>query len=130
VCSSDLYAKQNNMSVAAIKNKSGNFISPSLETISNAANTTLPADTRVSITDTAAKNGYPISGFTWILLTKEQNYKSRTKAQAVATKKLVKWMITDGQKLTEPLVYAPLPKSAQKQALTILEQVEYDGKTL
>jgi phosphate transport system substrate-binding protein len=125
-----IYANQNKMPVAAVKNQKGSFIVPSLESISNAANTTLPEDTRVSITDTTAEKGYPISGFTWVLLIKEQNYKSRTMAQAVATKELVKWMITDGQEYTRPLLYAPLPKSAQKKALEILKQVSYNGKTL
>ena len=34
----------------------------------------MPDDTRVSLTDTDAADGYPISGFTWLILYKEQNY--------------------------------------------------------
>ncbi|HPO51088.1 MAG TPA: phosphate ABC transporter substrate-binding protein PstS, partial [Spirochaetota bacterium] len=67
-----IYAVQNKMSYADIKNKSGNYITPSLESTSKAAAIDIPDDTRVSITDTDASDGYPISSLTWIILYKEQ----------------------------------------------------------
>jgi len=56
------------MPAGLIKNKAGNFIEPSLQSVSAAANVDLPDDTRVSITNTDAADGYPISGFTWLIL--------------------------------------------------------------
>ena len=90
------------MPVASIKNKSGNYISPSIEAVSKAANTTIPTDTRASITNTNAKDGYPISGFTWILAFQDQSINNRTKEQALATQKMLTWMITQGQQYTQP----------------------------
>jgi len=125
-----IYALQNNMPVAEMKNKSGNYIKPTLESTSLAANIKMPADARAIITNTDTKNGYPISGFTWVLLYKQQKYNGRSKARAKALVKLIWWMIHSGQKYTKPLNYAPLPKAAVKVAENILESVKYGNQTL
>src|SRR6476646_7438310 len=57
------YAIQNKMAFAALQNKSGNFIAPSVASTSAAGNIDLPADAKVSLTNTDAKDGYAISGF-------------------------------------------------------------------
>lgn len=124
------YAIQNKMPVAVIKNKSGNFIEPSIKSTTHSASIQLPDDTRASITDTSAKEGYPISGFTWIIIYKEQNYSGRSKEKAQALLDLLWWMIHDGQSLAEPLQYAPLPKEVVKKAENILKSVEYNGAKL
>ena len=69
-----IYALQNKMPYGTIKNKKGKFVKPSIASTSLAANTALPDDMKVDLTDTDAADGYPISGFTWILVYKEQNY--------------------------------------------------------
>ncbi len=124
------YAKKNNLPYATMKNKSGNWITPSLEATSLAADTKLPADTRVSLVNSAAKDGYPIVSFTWLLVYQEQNYKGRTQEQAIETYKTVRYLLTDGQKYATSLDYGALPKSAQATALGILETLTYDGKLL
>lgn len=124
------YAKKNNLGFASLKNSSGSIITPSLEATSQAANVSLPSDTRVSLVNTGAKEGYPIASFTWLLVYKEQNYKGRSLEQAIETYKTVKYLLTDGQQFASTLDYAPLPKSAQNQALSILDQLTYDGKLL
>ena len=73
-----IYALQNKMPYATVQNKKGKFVKPSLATTSAAANISLPDDMRVSLTDTTAPEGYPISGFTWIILYKEQKYGDKT----------------------------------------------------
>ena len=88
----------------------------------------IPLDTRASLTNTNAKDGYPISGLTWVLVYKNQNYNSRTIDQAKETKKLLKWMITDGQKYAEPLNYSPLSESLQRKADAILNSLSYNGQ--
>lgn len=124
------YAIQNKMPSGIIRNKKGNFIKPDLKSIAMAGNVNLPDDTRVSITDTDAPDGYPISSFTWILVYKEQNYKGRTKERAKALVSLLWWIIHNGQKYTEPLNYAPLPPEAVKRAEAIIRSITYDGKQI
>ena len=77
-----IYALQNKMPYGTIKNKKGNFIKPSIASTSLAANTALPDDMKVDLTDTDAAEGYPISGFTWILVYKEQNYAGKAEEKA------------------------------------------------
>ncbi len=125
-----IYAVSNDMPAAIVKNKKGNWITPSIESVSQSANVDLPADTRVSLTNTDADNGYPISSFTWLLLYNDLKMGDRTEAQAKALVDLFWWMTHDGQKLDEPLHYAPLPQEAVKKAEALLKSVTYGGKTL
>lgn len=124
------YALSNKIEIASIKNKAGNFIVPSIESVTSAANIEIPADTRVSIANTEAAQGYPISTFTWVIMFKEQNYNNRKKEQATALLKLANWMITDGQKFHSALNYAPLPSNVVTQSKTILESATWDNKSL
>lgn len=125
-----IYALENNMPFATVRNQSGNFIVPSIESVSLAANVALPADTRVSITNTDAAQGYPICSFTWLIFYKEQNYGGRSADRAQATKNLLEFVIHDGQSAAAPLHYAPLPEAAVKKAEAILNSITYDGKPL
>lgn len=125
-----IYAVSNNMPVANIRNKSGTFITPSIESVSLAADTELPGHTRVSITDTAAEDGYPISGFTWLIFYKEQKYDGRGLAKARQLMDLVWWVTHDGQELAEPLHYAPLPEEAVRKAETVIKSTVYGGKPI
>ena len=104
-----IYAEQNQMPYASIKNSAGNFVKPSLETVTEAAAATakeMPDDFRVSITNAAGKNAYPISTFTWMLIPSQ--IPDAEKARAV--KGFLEWMLADGQKDAAGLTYAPLPK--------------------
>src|ERR1700753_1082898 len=124
------YAKQNNMPFANIQNKSGKYITPSPESTTLASNVAIPADTKVSITDTDNPKGYPIASFTWALIYKEQNYGGRSKARATELLKLLWYNIHQGQAECAPLNYAPLSKSAVKVAETILKTATFDGKPI
>ena len=115
------------MPYASMKNKSGAFIVPSLASTSAAFKVAIPDDTRISVTDTDAADGYPISTFTWILIYKEQNYNNRSQAQVDTTVKLLWWMIHDGQKYAEALQYAALPAPAIAKAEAVLKSVMYNG---
>ncbi len=125
-----VYALQNNMPVSSIKNKKGIFVKPNLETTSIAANVSIPDDTRVSLTDTDAQQGYSISGFTWVIVFKEQNYNQRPQEKSQEVVKLLWWMTHQGQKYAEPLKYAPLPKAVVKRTEKVIESIAYDGKPL
>jgi phosphate transport system substrate-binding protein len=124
------YALLNRMPVALLQNRAGRFIKPSTTSTSIAANVTLPEDTRISITDTDATEGYPISSFTWILVFKEQAYRGRTREKAQALSNALWWMIHEGQKYTEPLHYAPLPLEAIVRAENAIQSISYNGNPI
>lgn len=107
------YAVKNKLSYASIQNKSGNFVKPSLESVTAAAmneSKNMPSDFRVSITNPDGKDSYSISGFTWLLV--YQNQKDRTKGKALVN--FLKWSVTDGEQYAADLLYAPLPKEVVK----------------
>jgi phosphate transport system substrate-binding protein len=124
------YAVQNKMAFAKLQNKSGKFITPAVASTSAAGNIQLPADAKVSLTDTDAPGGYPISGFTWVIIYKEQKYGNRSQEKAANLVKLLWWNIHQGQQYCEPLHYAPLSQSALNVAETILKSATYDGKAI
>ena len=125
-----IYALQNKMDYAKIRNKKGKFIIPSIASVTAAGNVTLPPDSKIFITDTDAADGYPIAGFTWVLIYKEQNYNSRSKDRATKLLKLLWWNIHEGQAFTQPLNYSPLSKEALSVAEKILKSATYDGKAI
>lgn len=124
------YAIQNKMSFAKVQNKAGNFITPSVQSTKAASNIQLPEDSKVSLTDTDAADGYPISGFTWALVYKEQKYDNRSQDRATKLLKLLWWNIHDGQKFCESLNYAPLSPAAVTVAEKILNSATFDGKPI
>jgi phosphate transport system substrate-binding protein len=102
------YAMQNKLNFAAIKNKAGKFVLPSLEATTAAgsgAAARMPEDMRISIVDAEGETAYPISGFTYILLHSKQ--KDAIKGKALVD--FLSWAVHDGQKLTNDLHYATLP---------------------
>ncbi|HVW99879.1 MAG TPA: phosphate ABC transporter substrate-binding protein PstS, partial [Candidatus Babeliaceae bacterium] len=124
------YALQNKMQYGKMQNKSGNYIVPTIASTSSSANVQLPADGKVWITDTDAPDGYPISGFSWVLVYKEQKYGSHTQAKATNMLKLIEWMIHDGQQYGADLSYAPLPDAAVTVGDNLLKSVTFDGKPI
>ena len=124
------YAIQNSMPYAKIQNKAGNFITPSIASVTAAANITIPPDSKVSLTNTDAADGYPISGFSWVLIYKEQKYDTRTLAKATNALKLISWAIHDGQQYSGALNYAPLSPAAVSVGDAILKSATYDGKPI
>ena len=119
------YANQNKLPVAALKNHDGNFVEPSLETISAAAAGALvPEDFRVSITDAPGKDAWPISAFTYLLIHKD----AADAQKGAALADLLWWAVHDGQALAAPLDYAPLPKPLVARVEKAIEALTVQGK--
>ena len=113
-----------------MQNKAGNFITPSIASVTAAANIQIPADSKVSLTNTDAADGYPISGFSWVLIYKEQKYGDRTLEKTTNMLKLLSWMIHDGQQYSSALNYAPLSPAAVNVGDAILKSATFDGKLI
>ncbi len=125
------YAFAQKIQTAKVQNSSGNYIEPSIASVSAAAKGEVPADTRIMLTNSADAEAYPISGFTWIILYKEQSYNGRTKEQALGTVTFLDWLISaEAQGEAEKVHYAPLPEAAVQKAKAILRTVTFDGETL
>ena len=125
-----IYALSNDLPYASVKNKSGEFVKPSLESVTAAAAgvaADMPEDFRVSITDAPGPAAYPISGMTWLLVYEKQ--KDAEKGQKLVG--FLNWMLGDGQKQASDLHYAPLPPAVATKALAALGKITTsDGKPL
>ncbi|WP_018466522.1 phosphate ABC transporter substrate-binding protein PstS [Calidithermus timidus] len=126
------YAVQNKIAYGAVQNKAGRFVLADLPSISSAANVPLPGDARISLTNTAAPDGYPVASFSYLLVYEklEANKAFKSEAEARAFVGLLKWLVTDGQKFNEPLTYGRLPGVAQQRALALIARITYQGKPL
>lgn len=123
------YAFAQKISFALVENQAGNYIKPSIESITASAQGDIPDDTRVMLTNSSAPDAYPISGFTWIILYGEQAYNGRTKAQAEETAKFLQWLISpEAQAVAQSVNYAPLPEKAVELSNKILKSITYEGQ--
>ncbi|MFZ2444975.1 MAG: phosphate ABC transporter substrate-binding protein PstS [Syntrophobacteraceae bacterium] len=121
------YARKENLPAARIKNRSGNFIEPTLESASAAAEVDIPPDSRLLINDTPASHGYPIAGFSYIILFKDQSYGRLPQDGARALARFLWWMIHEGQQYSEQLHYSRLPERAVQTAEGVLRSVSFNG---
>ena len=116
------YAKQNKLPYADVKNASGKFIAPDIDSVSQAlATAKIPDDFRFSMVNPPGENAYPISGATWLLVYEQQK-------DAAKGKKLVEflnWAATQGEALASALDYAPLPENVQKRVLERIKTIKY-----
>ncbi len=116
-----IYAIQNKMPYAEVKNLAGEFVKPTLESVTAALSTAeIPDDFRFSMTNASGKDAYPICGATWLLVYQQQK-------DAAKGKKLVeflKWALTKGEGMAKSLDYAPLPDIVQKRALKRVDEIK------
>jgi len=116
-----IYAVQNKIPYGVVKNSAGEFVKASLESVTAAAASVknMPADFRVSITNAPGKDAYPISSFTWLLIPVQ----SKDSAKGKILQDFLNWMLTDGQKMTSALTYAPLPANVVEKVKAEVKQV-------
>jgi phosphate transport system substrate-binding protein len=117
------YALKSKLSYGLVKNKAGNYVKADLDSVGAAAELSdgIPSDFRLSITNAPGEKAYPIASFTWLLVPEKFADKNKLKAM----KDFLGWILTDGQKLTRTLEYAPLPTemaTQEQQALIKLRE--------
>lgn len=115
-----IYALENKIPFGSVQNAAGNFIKASLDGVTEAAaSAKMPDDFRVSITNPPGKTAYPISSFTWLLIPVQSKDANRSKIIS----DFLNWMVTDGQKMTTQLSYAPLPQNVAEKVKVAIKQV-------
>jgi phosphate transport system substrate-binding protein len=115
-----IYAIQNKMPYADLKNAAGEFVKPALESVTAAlATADVPDDFRFSMTNAPGKDAYPIAGATWLLVYRDQT-------EAAKGKKLVeflKWALTKGEAMANALDYAALPPALQQRVMKRIDEI-------
>jgi phosphate transport system substrate-binding protein len=116
------YAHQNKLPSAEIKNSSGSFIVPSLESVTEAfATAKIPDDFRFSMVNPPGEKAYPIAGATWLLVYAKQSDAAKGKKLA----EFLDWAITKGEAMAAALDYSPLPAALQTRVLERIKTIQY-----
>jgi phosphate transport system substrate-binding protein len=117
-----IYATQNKMPYADLKNAEGAFVKATLESVTAAmATAQIPDDFRFSITNAAGKDSYPIAGATWLLVYAEQ--KDATKGKKLV--EFLRWSVTKGEEMAKQLDYAPLPEELRQRVLKRIDDIKF-----
>src|SRR6266478_2596771 len=116
-----IYAVQNKMPYADVKNSAGQFVKPTLESVTAALGTAnIPDDFRFSMTNAPGSNAYPIAGATWLLVYE----KPKDPAKGKKLVEFLKWALTKGEGMAKDLNYAPLPDEIQQRVLKRIDEIK------
>jgi phosphate ABC transporter phosphate-binding protein len=120
------YALENNLAFGQVKNRGGKFITPSLESVTAAADALpdIPADLRLSLIDAPGADTYPIVGMTYALVHSNQ---AGNRAGRDLTG-FLRWATHEGQAYAKELYYAPLPPEIVQRIDTVLATVKLPPK--
>jgi phosphate transport system substrate-binding protein len=117
-----VYAAQNNLPFASIKNSDGNYIVPSIASVTAALEgAVIPPDFRFSMVNPHGATAYPIAGTTWLLVYQQQHDAAKGKKMV----EFLRWAMSDGEKMAPSLNYAPLPKSLIPRVLNEIDEIKY-----
>ena len=117
-----IYAVQNKLPYADLKNAAGKYVAASLGSVTAAmATAEIPDDFRFKMVNAPGPEAYPIAGATWLLVYAQQ--KDHAKGEKLV--QFLKWALTDGENLASALDYAPLPDSVKERALKRVAEIKY-----
>jgi phosphate transport system substrate-binding protein len=119
-----IYAAQNKLPIAQIKNAAGNYVSPTTDSVTAAlASAQVPDDFRFSMTNAPGATSYPISGVTWLLVYQKQQDAEKGKKMV----EFLQWALTKGEDMAAPLDYAPLPQALRDRVLKRISEIQVGG---
>jgi phosphate transport system substrate-binding protein len=118
------YATQNRLPSAALRNRAGFFVAPTVNALAAAAagvENRLPGpnDFRVSLVDTPVGDAYPLASFSWLLLYQAQSDDAKGRKLV----DFIRWAVRTGQGSARSLDYAPLPPALVTRILATLDGV-------
>ena len=125
------YALQNDFTTAAVKNKDGQFVEPSLEATSAAGEgAQVPADLKFSTIDAPGAKTYPITAVTFLLVWQDQCKSGIKPTSAKLVKSWLDYALGDGQKVAPELQYAPLPDAIKQKAQAKVDGLQCNGAAI
>jgi phosphate transport system substrate-binding protein len=125
------YALQNNFTFASVKNKSGKYIVPTLQSVTASGDgVTIPADLRFTITDSPNPTAYPVSSQTFIVVYKDPCKAGGNKTKAAGLVRFLDYVLGPGQSTIKKLSYAPLPSSVLDKAKAQVKTLTCNGSPI
>ncbi len=125
------YALQNKFTTAAIKNKAGKYVEPSLQaTSASAEGVTPPEDLRFSTINAESPQAYPISAITFLLVWQDGCKAGQNATQAKLVKNWLTYALGAGQQVAPQLEYAPLPDNIKTKAQAKVDGLQCNGAAI
>jgi phosphate transport system substrate-binding protein len=125
------YALQNNFTTAAVKNKTGAFVDPTLAATSAAgAGASPPPDLRFATINAPGAAAYPITAVTFLLVYQDPCKAGGDTKEAQNLKAWLDYALGDGQKVAPKLEYAPLPASILTKAQAKVDALTCNGQPI
>lgn len=125
-----VYARQNHLPVAHLRNRAGRFVSPMPYEIASAAASFSSSDRspaaqalRMSLVNAPGESAYPITSFTWILLSPQRSGPLKTAAMV----NFLRWALTDGSDIASRAGYVPLPSITARRIQAVLDTLSAAG---
>lgn len=128
-----IFANQQKLPYADIKNKAGNYVAPTNAAVTAAAQEVapqVPADFRFRFTNAAGAQSYPITVLTYLLVCPKQT----DQAKAIGLTRMLWWATHEGQAINETLDFAAIPAGfvvrieAMINSITVNGQKAFPGK--
>ncbi len=125
------YALQNGFTYAAVKNSTGQFITPTLPATSAAAEgIKIPADLTISTINSPNAAAYPIVSQTFLIVYKDPCKAGSSQSVAQGLKKFISYGLGAGQKIEQQLSYASLPPALVAKDQAQLKTLTCNGSPL
>ncbi len=125
------FALQNDFTTAAVKNRAGSFVAPTLEATSAAGEGAAPPeDLRFSTIDADGEQAYPITAVTFLLVYRDACRAGLDKTKAGLLKDWLSYALGDGQAVAPELEYAPLPDAIKTRARAKVDGLLCDGAAI
>jgi phosphate transport system substrate-binding protein len=127
----EAYALQNNFTTAAVKNKAGQFVEPTLESTTAAGEgVKIPKDLGISIIDSPNPKSYPISSQTFVIVYKDQCKAGLDQGKANAVVGFLNYGLGAGQDVLGQLQYAKLPPALLTKSKAAVGTLTCNGAPL
>jgi phosphate transport system substrate-binding protein len=125
------YALQNNLTFGDVKNKAGQFIEPTLDATSAAANgIKIPPDLRFTAINSPNPQAYPIVSQTFVIVYKDMCKAGVQQTAAQGVKKFLTYGLGAGQQVEKQLSFAPLPADLNSKATAQISKLSCNGSAL
>jgi phosphate transport system substrate-binding protein len=127
------YALQHNFTTASVKNKSGNFVAPSLASTTAAAQgVTVPANLGIKTVNAPGAGAYPITSQTFIVVNKDMCKAGIPGGESAAkgVSKFVTYGLNEGQSILSQADYAPLPPAVLEKSKAAVAGLQCNGSAL
>jgi phosphate transport system substrate-binding protein len=125
------YALQNNFTFADLKNKSGSYVTPSLQSTSAAGDgLQVPDDLRFDAINSPNPKAYPIASATFMLVYQDLCKAGESSGKAKLVKSWLDYAMGDGQTVAPQLQYAPLPQAIHTKAKAKVDALQCNGSAV